>query len=156
MPTRIFKPNPTPGLFTVVWLTVLAVYLLTTGGYALADVCFAPSPSYAGGHTPFEAITVRDLTRAEQKMLTTLFKSLKGRWKGDAEDVQCSGREDSPFMERLTLSIDAEVKTNHRGDLKLRAKLRSNTEKTNFVENFDFAISDDQLVSIYAIQLIQQ
>ena len=48
-------------------------------------------------------------------------------------------------MERFILSITAEGKTDHRGSLKLKVKLRSKTEKTNQVKTFAFNITDNKL-----------
>lgn len=107
--------------------------------------CFSLSPSFSGDQTPYDEINSRKLTRSEQKMLSTLFKSLKGRWQGDAEEIQCIGRADTHSMERFILSITAEGKTDHRGNLKLKVKLRSKTEKTNQTKMFAFDITDNKL-----------
>jgi hypothetical protein len=141
-PTVVMRPSLKKRLlFLGGFLFILSI----AAPHVFSYDCFSPSPSFSGDKTPYDDINVRELTRSEQKMLSTLFKPLKGRWRGDAEEVQCMGSEDAPTVQHFNLSIDAEGKTDRRGGLTLRVKLRSKTQKTNWVQTFAFDIIDDKL-----------
>ncbi len=129
-------------------LIVLAVYLSFSSiaaPRALAYDCFAPSPSFLGGNTPYDKLNVRDLTQPEQNMLATLFKSLSGSWEGDGEGVRCRGNPDSPTIENLLISLKAEGKTDFKGNLALRTRVRSITDKTHHIERIRFFLVDHKL-----------
>jgi hypothetical protein len=129
----------------LVLMTVLIFFSSTAGSHAFADECYSPSPSYLGDKTPFDPITIRELSRSEQHMLSALFKSLQGRWKGNGEGLQCRGNVESYRLERFLYDVDAEGNASHRGRLRLRTRLYSKTENTNQSEAISFYLVDNKL-----------
>ena len=129
----------------IVLMTALIFFSSVAGSHAFAEQCYSPSPSYKGEKTPFDPITIRELSRSEQQMLSALFKSLKGRWKGNGEGIQCRGNVGSHSLERFLYDLDAEGNTSQRGRLRLRTRLYSKTEKTNQSEEISFYLIDNKL-----------
>ncbi len=129
----------------LVLMTILVCFSSAAGSHAFAEECYSLSPSYRGGQTPFDPITVRELSRSEQQMLSALYKLMHGRWKGNGEEIQCWGNVESHRLERFLYDLDAEGSHGLRGRLRLRIRLYSKTEKTNQPEEISFYIIDNKL-----------
>jgi hypothetical protein len=128
-------------IFSAVYLS----FAFIPASQAFSYDCFATSPSFLGGNTPYDKLNVRDLTQPEQDMLATLFKSLTGSWEGDGDGVQCRGSVASPSIRNLLFSLEAEGKADYRGNLALRAKVRSILDKTHHYEYIRFFLVDNRL-----------
>jgi len=107
--------------------------------------CYALSPSQANGKSPFDWITVRNLTESEQRLLIEQFQSLSGIWEGEAIDEECKGGEESPVKKRNSYSIRGKVKVDRYGNLKLNAVLFSKAENTKHYEMFSIYLVDKKL-----------
>jgi hypothetical protein len=145
MPTRSCIRIPIPARPGPLFWAVLIGFSLISACQVFSYDCFAPSPSFSGDQTPYDKLNVRDLTQSEQSMLATLFKSLTGRWQGDGDGVQCRGSVDSPSIEHFLYSIQAEGKADYYGNLELKTKIHSITDKTNQTELIRFFLIDNKL-----------
>jgi hypothetical protein len=126
-------------------MTGLIFFSFAAGMQAAAEECYSPSPSYMGGQTPFDPIKIRELSRSEQQMLSALFYSMHGRWKGNGEEIQCWGNLESHRLERVLYDLDAEGSRSLRERLRLRIRLYSKTEKTNQPLEISFYLIDNLL-----------
>lgn len=145
MPTTSRDLIPIPAKTGPLFWAVLTGFLLISASLAFSSDCYAPSPSFSGNHTPYDKLNVRDLTQSEQTMLETLFKSLKGRWKGNGDGLQCRGNIDSPSPQHSLFSIQAEGKVDYDGNLALKIKLHSTTDESNRTKMIRFFLIDNKL-----------
>jgi hypothetical protein len=145
MTLKRHTPIPIPAKRGLLFSAVYLSFTLIAASQVFAYDCFATSPSFLGGNTPYDKLDVRDLTQPEQNMLARLFKSLTGRWEGDGDGVRCRGNSDSPTVENLLFSLEAEGKADYRGNLDLRTKVRSIVDKTHQTEYIRFFLVDNRL-----------
>ena len=145
MPLRRHTTIPIPAKMSLIVSAVVLCLSLIAVSQAFSYDCYATSPSFLGGNTPYDKVNVRDLTQSEQNMLATLFKSLTGRWEGDGDGVQCRGNVESPSIENLLFSLHAEGKADIHGNLALRTKVRSIYDKIHHNELIRFFLVDNRL-----------
>ena len=145
MPLRSNTMIPIPVKIGLLFWTVFMSFSLLSASHVFSYDCHAPSPSFSGSNTPYDALNVRDLTQTEQNMLAALFRSLTGRWEGDGDGVQCRGSVDSPSPEHHRFSTQAEGKADYHGNLALKTKVRSITDKTHQTEVIRFFLVDNKL-----------
>jgi len=107
--------------------------------------CFSPSPSYADGKSPFDPMTIRDLTPTEQDHLESLFKSLSGKWRGEAADVECKGSTNAPTINRNEYNITALVKVDRQGSIRIKTKLVSEENHSSHTEIMEFYLTRNKL-----------
>jgi len=88
---------------------------------------------------------VRDLTASEEKALKDLLKSLAGLWKGDGEDTDCRGSDDTAVEEKEPLTLDAEAEYDTDGSLRIETDVRSPTQRTRHSEIFTLYLTDHKL-----------
>lgn len=128
-------------LFLVIHLLILSVAVSNL----YSQDCYAPSPSYANGKSPFDWITVRNLTESEQRLVIEQFQSLSGTWEGEAMDEECKGGEESPVKKHNAYSIRGKVKVDRYGNLKLNTVLFSKAANTKHYEKFSIYLVDKKL-----------
>lgn len=111
---------------------------------AYAYDCGDPSPSHEDEKPPDAGIDARDLTRSERDTIEKLFNSFVGNWQGEAEDLECHGK-DNYERRRDTFTIRAEVTTDRNGNLRLESELRSAKNRNSHIETMEFYLVDNRL-----------
>jgi len=144
IPTSLWKAILKKCMVTLVSILATALPPLTD---AHAYDCFEKSPSYANGQSPFENMVVRDLSRVEQDYLERLFESLTGRWQGEAADVECKGRMDSPSVKRTEYTAAVKIKRDRKGNIRIEMELESDKRNTTHEEVTTFYLIDEKLRS---------
>lgn len=119
--------------------------LLAPATWAGSGRCGSASPTIQQGRSPFAEMQVRDLTAAEEKALEGLLKSLAGLWKGDGEDTDCRGSDDTAVEEKEALTLDAEAEYDSDGSLRIETDVRSPSQHTRHSEILTLYLADKKL-----------
>ena len=99
--------------------------------------CFSPSPKARG-----ESFAKEPLTKDELKNVRSIFEQLSGIWKGEGEEVLCSGEVNTPEPIYRAWQTDLDVKLRKSKELIFEFSLDDQRKGVSKREYFEFFIND--------------
>ena len=127
-------------LFLLMLLPQSAVAAVT----AVTPSCYDRSPALKNGVDLFQPPEFIPLVEADHEAISTLFKKIRGRWRGKAERFLCTGDETNPGMELI--QYEAKVTASwRRRRLSLNVDMTAPKLKTVILETYDFYLRQTEL-----------
>ncbi len=128
--------------YLLMWLVISIG--VEVASVASAEQCLDTSPTLSTGKRLSDHISIRELSDTEYGQVKTLLKSLDGRWKGTATEVDCNmaDRDDQDISQYTTT---AKARSSRSGNLLIEAKFVAPEEHTTHQETLRFYLSDKYL-----------
>ncbi len=119
--------------------TIFAFSLVLFSQSSLAVVCESESPNLKiEGDRYFEVEEARQLSRSGKKTVKSMFKLLKGNWKGDKTYTQCIGAAGEQKKEISKETVEVETQLDSSGQLTFTLDVLNQREGITYNERLEY------------------